>query len=158
MTMQTSHEPPLPPSGTLGKLQRLKHDGAYSVAELREFIANMRGRSPQEVLGLVSSSQLIRATVLATFGCIVLMAIFTVIPYALSGAPKVVKSNEPVTPAEAKPAEPVTPVATGVTSPMPDNEPDATKAAKALNLDEVKSSDPAVNPLDKDLDKLLDGK
>jgi hypothetical protein len=147
---------PTPSRGLVGDLKRAKREGGASLAELREFVAGMRGRSPQEVLGMVSASALIQATVQATLGCIVLIALWT-------GASYMAKQNEPkkgAKPTAVKTEEkPATPVAPAVAEAKPANkEPDPAAAAKALNIDEVKTADPNVNPLDKDLDKLLDGK
>lgn len=64
------------------KLRRLGADVAASGDELREFLQQFRGKSPQEVLGLVASSGLVRATCMAAAGCVVLVAVFTVLPYA----------------------------------------------------------------------------
>src|SRR4051812_40802069 len=70
-------------------VRRIQEHGSLSVDELREFLATMRGKSPQEVLGLVASSDLLRATVQATVACILLLAVATVGPYFLyAGAPK----------------------------------------------------------------------
>jgi hypothetical protein len=64
------------------KLRRLGADVVASGDELREFLQQFRGKSPQEVLGLVASSGLVRATCMAAAGCVVLVAVFTVLPYA----------------------------------------------------------------------------
>ena len=53
----------LQPTG--GGLKRLVADGSESVAELREFMGSLRGKSVQEVLGAVANSSLIRSTLLA---------------------------------------------------------------------------------------------
>ena len=53
-TKPTSDEPATPGFGIARDLQQLKTHSAASVAELREFLAQMRGRRPQEVLGLVA--------------------------------------------------------------------------------------------------------
>lgn len=153
-----------PGSGTMTNLARLKRDGSYSLAELQEFIAQMRGRSPQEVLGMVSASELVRSIGLATLGCIVLMAVLTVGPYMLGKrAPATVTpeatASANTTPPAASPAstDEVPPTATAATDTIP-SAADPSAAAKALNIDEVKTAPADVNPLDTDLDKLLDGK
>lgn len=162
MTTTSPHEPPASHSqGSISKMKRLHDDGKHSVAELREFIAQMRGRSPQEVLGMVSSSALIRATVQATLGTLILFAIFTIGPYFWAQKQSV--AVKPAAAVESVAAQPAAPVANVTPSSPTDNnplpgEPDAAKAAKALDIGETKTADPNVNPLDKDLDKLLDGK
>ncbi len=147
-------------TGAASSLKRLQRDGGHSLDELREFLGQLRGRSPQEVLGIVTASHLIRAVLQATLGCIIVMAIFTIIPYFIGG--KEAASKPQASPATASPDETTTTndAATNTTndSVTPSNDPDPTKAAKALDIDEAKPADPNINPLDKDLDKLLDGK
>jgi len=162
-----------------GEFRNLKQHGSATVVELREFVAQMRGKSPREMLGAVAESGLVRATIQATIGCVILTAIFTVGPYYVWGGK-----------AEAKPAGPAKSVkdTSNSTAQTPDkNDPvnesgsanastggsaktakskngelpgpdDLEKAAKKLGIGEAKSADPKVNPLDKDLDFLLDKK
>jgi pyruvate/2-oxoglutarate dehydrogenase complex dihydrolipoamide acyltransferase (E2) component len=150
-------------SGAVSSLARLKRDGGHTLAELQEFLAQMRGRSPQEVLGMVSASELIRGILLATLGCVLLIAVFTVVPYVLRGDQTAAnKSNETEPSAAAKKDETTSPgAATPAVATKGDSAtaatPDVEAAAKALDIDEVKTANPNVNPLDKDLDKLLDG-
>jgi hypothetical protein len=147
-----------PTQGVLGGLSRVKRDGAHSLQELQEFVAQMRGRSPQEVLGMVSASELVRGIVLATVGCVVLLAAFTVVPYALRDKDAAAKASAaPAAPTKTAGPSTATTPAIASTDEKTDKTPDASAAAKALNIDEVKTADPSVNPLDKDLDKLLDG-
>lgn len=149
-------------------MRGLKTNGSASMEELRDFLANLKGRNPQEVIGIVSSSLLIQSMVLATVGTIVVMGVFTIVPYWIYGPLKAepVAAHAPpaanaaaaapaATPAAGKTAE----TATAKTS---DSEnpalPDAAKAAKTLGLDETKAADPTKNPLESspNLDKLLD--
>ena len=147
-------------------MQRLKSDAGQTAEEVRDFIANLKGRSPQEVLGAVSESGLVQATVQATFGCVVLLAALTVVPWAM-------KSDEPVVAAESEPpasestvevsdasaTEPAAEVASMESQPgneSPSNS-DAARAAAAMKIDETVVTDPKTNPLDGNLDKLLDG-
>lgn len=153
-----------------GEFRRLKESSAFTVDELREFLAKMRGKSPQEVLGLVASSDLLRATVQATIGCIVLLALMTVGPYYLySGAKPAKDVGQKPQPTAAQPAAAATPpAATAETEKKPDvgstanaaatnpNQPNLEKAAKKMGMDETKVTDPKKNPLENNLDKLLD--
>lgn len=160
MTTQTPHEPAAHGTGVGGSLSRIKRDGGHTLAELQEFLAQMRGRSPQEVLGMVSASELVRGIVLATIGCVVLIGVFTIIPYALRDDKAAAKSppSKDAAPAPSdKGAANAAPAVASSGSKTP-SDTDLDAAAKALNIDEVKAAPPDVNPLDKDLDKLLDGK
>ncbi len=151
-------------SGVMGNLSRIKRDSSYTLAELQAFLAEMRGRSPQEVLGMVSTSELVRGIALATVGCVVLIGVLTVVPYALRDTtaaatkPADAETQAPAATSETTAASTTAPVvADGDTKKQP-SEADLGAAAKALNIDEVKTADPSINPLDKDLNKLLDGK
>lgn len=165
-TREHLEQQPKPSGGIKSDMQRLKSDAGATAEEVRDFIANLKGRSPQEVLGAVSESGLVQATVQATFACVVLLAALTVVPWAL-------KTEEPVVAAEAEPATPTatdeasdnstTEPEAGVASTKPragDDSPsdsDAARAAAAMKIDETVVTDPKTNPLDGNLDKLLDG-
>jgi hypothetical protein len=93
-------------ASTKADLRVLKSNSTATVQELQEFLRELRGKSPQEMLGVVASSQLIRATILSVV--LVTGAIFalTAIPYFFGDEP----APEPiatVTPAAAVPAAPV---------------------------------------------------
>ena len=68
-----------PVAGIAKDLRRLKTDGSASAEELRQFISQLRGRSPQEVMGVVAQSDLFRSILLAAAGCAVLLVALTVI-------------------------------------------------------------------------------
>ncbi|HUY33624.1 MAG TPA: hypothetical protein VMV69_12815 [Pirellulales bacterium] len=68
--------------GIVRDIQRIQSGSTATADELRDFIRQFKGRSPQEVLGVVAQSGLTRAVATATIGCVVLMAIFTAGPYA----------------------------------------------------------------------------
>ena len=124
------------------------------------FLGTLRGKSPQEVIGIVSSSLLIQSTAIATAITIVLMAAFTVGPYLIWGPPKGIPAQAP-----AAAVAPTTPTTAAVTSAAKaEAKSDGTlssentaKAVKAMGMDETKTADPKANPLEKDFDKLLDG-
>ena len=61
---------------------RLRENGAASVAELREFLSKMRGKPPQEVLGLIAQSGLARAMFLSTLIMVALLLVTTALPFA----------------------------------------------------------------------------
>jgi len=140
----------------------LKTNGHAPLDELREFLAALKGRNPQEVIGIVSSSLLIQSMVLATIGTVVFMAVFTVVPYWLYGplkagptAAHAPPAAPPATPAAGKTADASATKTSDSDSPA---QADAAKAAKTLGLDETKAADPSKNPLESspNLDKLLD--
>lgn len=166
-TREHLEQQPKPSSGIKGDMQRLKSDAGATAEEVRDFIANLKGRSPQEVLGAVSESGLIQATVQATFACIVLLVALTVVPWwfddGLTDGERaaVVMTAEMVADSASAEAE----VATDSTSESTQDSPssdtptdnDAARAAAAMKIDETVVTDPKTNPLDGNLDKLLDG-
>jgi len=167
------NEPQPAPFGVARDLQRLTADGTATAAELREFLGQMRGRRPQEVLGLVAGSGLVKSMLVATLGCVVLLAGLTVIPYFLyhRGPKPAVKAADAkaaaAAPAEAAAAKTPASTADADASPVPAaaaETPAATtappehvqRAIKAMGMDETKVADPKKNPLEHSLDKLLD--
>ena len=154
--------------GVARDVKRLKSDGAATVAELREFLGQMQGKSPQEVLGMVAKSGLTRSIGLATLLFVVLLVALTVIPYALdrrvagASAPAADKGaaakQEAAGPRESKPAE--GPAGTPSAMRAGDSkvaQPKGDRALDALGIGETRVADPDKNPLEDKLDGLLDG-
>ena len=142
------------------ELRNLQANGSASLSELREFLAGLKGRKPQEVIGIVSASLLFQSLALSCLATIAILAVFTVGPYLVYGPPKpkeaaakpAAATSPPAAATDAKAATPHTSPAT------PATQPDAAKAAKVMGLDETKAADPKKNPLDKpNIDNLLDG-
>jgi hypothetical protein len=171
-----SRDLPSSPLGNVGptrELRNLHANGSASLGELREFLAGLKGRKPQEVIGIVSASLLAQSMVLATLATIALLAVFTVGPYLLYGPSKAKSAADKAGgKAAAKPAsgsQSATAGATTNSSATNDGSKgkveasaspgvDVERATKALGIDETKPSDPKKNPLDSpNLDKLLDG-
>ena len=147
--------------GTLSDLKHLQSNTQATVGELREFLGQLKGRSPQEVMGIIAQSSLVQGIAAATAGCVVLLAVFTIVPYFMSdgSSPGPGSGQNNGTPAVAS---------------VPDNseadtqqddgretdtnsEPDLKSAADAMGISEAAEADPETNPLDSKLDKLLDG-
>lgn len=145
------------PRGVVKDVQRLRQNGSASVAEIREFLSRMKGRSPEEVLGIVTSSGLVKGIMLSTIAFIGVIALFTFVPYAISGPPRPKEKPKPVAQAPAKTSEPTAAKTTAhVAAKSPANTgPDTKNIGKALGIDEVKGTDPKDAP---DLDNLLDKK
>lgn len=133
-------------------MKRLSTDAALTTAELRDFVRSLKGRSPQEVMGIVSSSALAQAVVGSTIGSIVLIGALTIVPFVWYGPPKA-KAAKPTAAAEPEPPKPEASRTTAA-SDTPSEE-DVRKASKAMGLDETKMADPKKNPLD-NFDNLLD--
>jgi hypothetical protein len=72
------HRASKPASGPAGKVMRdfkqLQESGGASVEELRDFLHSMKGKNPQEMLGTVAQSNLVRSTFLSVVICSLLLA------------------------------------------------------------------------------------
>jgi hypothetical protein len=153
-------EPSTRPRGLAGDFRRLSTDGAASAAELREFVGQMRGRSPQDVLGLVAGNSLMQSMAITTIATAVLLVVFTVIPYFLfDGEQAAKKSAKPTQATAATTAAPSnnSTAAPAAATPEQTAQDNQQKAVEALGIGETKTSDPSTVPLDP-LDKLLDDK
>ena len=165
-TREQLEKPPATSPGIAADMKRLKSDSASTAEEVRAFIANLKGRSPQEVLGAVSESGLVHATIQATFACVIVLVAFTVIPWAWNVDAIV------ATAAESQPTESTaegeasentgtdSQSEAGATTRSETDSPntsDAARAAAAMKIDETVVTDPKSNPLDGNLDKMLDG-
>ncbi len=138
---------------TKSVVKRLSTDAATTTAELRDFVRGLKGRSPQEVMGIVASNALTQAVIGSTIGTLVLLAVLTV-PFAF-GKPTKAKSTKPAAATDVEPAKSNSASAkTSSTGDTPSEE-DIKKASKAMGLDETKTADPKKNPLDS-FDNLLD--
>jgi hypothetical protein len=161
--------PPANPLGVARDMRRLKADSSASAAELAEFMKQFRGKRPQEVLGLVAQSGLVRATGLATVATVALMAAFTVIPYAWAKAfppatkPAKAAAATDSTDAAATPAAgpastsaQTTPAGDGGAAVTDAEQPDVSpETMERLGIGETKETDPSYNPLEESADDLL---
>ncbi len=156
------------PRGAFKDVKRLQTDGVASVEELREFLGQLKGKSPQEMLGIVAESGLVKGMVTATVGTVALLFVFTIGPWAygeLAGEPaqqravvtptptQDASSQEPVDPATQAAAAAAAVGDPGSQSPsaVPGSQPDLGAATKALGIGQTKTGEP-------DLDSLLNKK
>ncbi len=147
--MSRKSNPPL--ASTRAELRNLRNNSQATVAELKAFLAEMKGRSPQEMLGMVSGNPLFRATVQSCVLLLVILAALTVVPYLTREK----STSKPAAEKQAPPpAEPATEAAApgepaAVAEPAPE-------AAETLGVGEEKQAPPEVNPLDADTGNFLD--
>lgn len=140
------------PVGVKGDVHRLRENSAEVAADLTAFVARMKGRSPTEVLGEIAQSTLTNGLVVATVWTLILMVVLTILPYGMTKAfppAKPLAADASAAPAASTPAAAEQP-AKGETSKVAGsnaNDPDG-KLLKKLNMDETKTADPKVNPLD----------
>lgn len=147
---------------------------AISAEEMREFLAGIRELDPQQIMGAGGEGNLARSIGAATVATVILMVALTLGPYAwkqwtggegkdAQARPAEKEAAPPVAAAEAEPAKAAAePAVAEKTTPEkgPANaEPNQRLSAKTLErlgVDEVKTADPNVNPLETRLDDLLD--
>lgn len=151
-----------PPRGLVGDIHRARTGAKASAEELRAFVRDFRGRSPQEMLGLVAASNLIQATLLATVITFIFMAGFTVGPYMMKKAypvaAKTSKKPAASAPAPSASAAPAPVAATATAAPLPvatGTGPATPDVLNTLGIGETKASDPKKNPLEAGGDDLL---
>lgn len=150
------------PSGVASDLRRLNSEGGASAAELRDFLSRLKGRSPQEMMGVAAESDLFRSILTATAGCLVVLVVLTVVPYAFSDR-STSHNEKPATTPLAQPASSETSAAAKPAAVAPEQTaadsgaPDLERAAEAMGIGGTTEADPNSNPLDSKLDKLLDG-
>lgn len=139
----------------MSDMKRLKTDASATTGELRAFIRGLKGRSPQEVMGIVAGNALTQGMVTATIGCVVMLAVLTV-PFAFGSAKNKAKSKPVAASAESEVTkDDATSTKSATANGDTPSEEDLKRASKAMGLDETKSADPKKNPLDS-FDNLLD--
>ena len=143
---------PKPLASTKGEMRQLKQNTSATAAELKAFLAEFKGRSPQEMLGIVAASRLIRALALSTVIVIVGILVFTAIPYFMRDTETAAAEPTPKPVAEV-PAEEPAPTPEPVAEEAPPAEADLSK----LGVTEEKEAPPDVNPLETKGDDFLDG-
>lgn len=143
--MSAESDPPL--VSTRAELRNLRNNSQATVDELKAFLAEMKGKSPQEMLGMVATNQLFRATIHSLILIGGLIAIFTVIPY-LTREEAPVETEPEVTENSAPAEEPAAPEEEPVEEPA--------DPLEKLGVGEEKQAPPEVNPLDGNTDSFLD--
>jgi hypothetical protein len=172
MDLHRKTSDPILRASLAGQIRQARQGSIATANELKDFLHAVKGHSPDQLLGVVAQSELIRATITATIAAAILMAILTVGPYLMGAAPVTThppqeKKEAPA--AVATPAAPATPAAatgpdgkpvdpTAVTIPgdKPTG-PSKDDIAKKLGVNEAKTADPKSNPLDGKGDDLLKG-
>ena len=148
-----SDSTPHPTVSIASDLKKIRRNTAASSHEIREFLAQMRGKSPQEMLGMLASSSLVKCTLQSGIGWLVVIVVFTLGPWLWSminpPTPKVAQppaATAAVTPTAAAPA-PAEPKAAEPTPPA--------KVTEKLGIGETKEAPANQNPLEKASDDLL---
>jgi hypothetical protein len=64
-----------------GEMARLKAGSRATMEELQEFLGEVRGKNPQQVMGLVAASGLTQGIILSTLATALVLFAFTAVPY-----------------------------------------------------------------------------
>ena len=160
-----SEEPIVEPiASPKGDFKKLGRNSQAVVVELREFLANLKGKSPKEMMGAVAESSLAQSLLISTLIMTVLVFAFSAIPYFLKDDQEAVqasgkgsavqKETDGQAPSQSDSGE----SSSGESGESKDADSAKTpeqKAADILGVGEV--ADPDSNPLDSGGDDLLDG-
>ena len=160
-----SEEPIVEPiASPKGDFKKLGRNSQAVVGELREFLANLKGKSPKEMMGAVAESSLAQSLLISTVMMTILVFALSAIPYLLKDEQASAEAAEKGTTAEDNRAEQSNaPSGAGESSSSeagavqetaPSKTPEQ-KTADILGVGEV--ADPDSNPLDSGGDDLLDG-
>jgi hypothetical protein len=159
---ESSEDPPQPMANPKSELRNLRSSSNATVAELKSFLKQLQGRSPQEMLGIVAASQLFRAICISTMIVLAGGLLLTAIPFAIgAGKPREkAPSGKSGQPSAAEPAIPRP--ASNPTAPSPPDQEANPLAPTAPNLSnlgvtEEKQASPNKNPLENKRDNFLDG-
>ena len=134
-------------ASTAADLRELKGNSRATVQELQDFLRELKGKSPQEMLGVVAASQLARSLALSSALVGGGILLFTAIPYFLGG-------DEKAPPAAAPAAEPAPAPAPPAVEPAPVEEKKPDPLSK-LGVGEELAAPPDENPLENKGDDFL---
>ena len=160
------NEPPLSPAPAEQDPLTAAGPDDRQVAEIRKFLDGLQERTPQEAIGMSGDGDLIRYLVVAIVASIALAFAGTALPYFWldtdpttavrkknSAAEEGAAATGTVADAAVSTADPTTTAVTpsGETVANPD------QVLESLGVGEARQADPKKNPLEDNLDKLLDG-
>lgn len=133
-------------ASTKADLRELRDNSRATVGEIQAFLRELKGKSPQEMLGVVAASNLFRSIVLSTALVAGSILLFTAIPYFMQG-------EEKPAPVTEKPSPRLAPENT-LEGSAPAVEP-APDPLSALGVGEELSAPPTINPLEDKGDDFL---
>ena len=143
-------------------LNQLGKNSKAVVGELREFLANLKGKSPKEMMGAVAESNLVQSLLISTLAMAILVFSLSAIPYYFKQRAELIqavqKARESLEKTKEAEANPSVSEETSSGEGTENTEAPKTaeqKTAEILGVGEV--ADPNANPLDSKGDDLLDG-
>lgn len=127
-------------------LRELRDNSRATVGEIQAFLRELKGKSPQEMLGVVAASNLFRSLALSTGLVVSGILLFTAIPYFMGSDEKQAPVSKPPTPVEAPLETPKT--VEPASEPAPD-------PLSKLGVGEELAAPPNTNPLENKGDDFL---
>jgi hypothetical protein len=147
--------------GIAADIRSVKHNGSASITELREFMRSLKGRKPQEAMEIASSNGLIRGLIISTSGFLVVLFVFTLIPFFLNEDEVVTQQGITPTSTNARDTQESNTAADAGTQVGTDSSQTSTaqgdELLDKLQIGETKTADPDANPLDGQFNDLLEG-
>lgn len=143
-------------ASTTADLREMRNNSRETMAELQAFLRELKGKSPQEMLGLVAGSQLVRCLGLSTILVAGTILIFTAVPYFLAKDEAPVAAQSAAAPGSA-PAPAAVPVPAAPETPPVEVKPapPAADAISNLGIGGEISAPPDKNPLETRHDDFL---
>ncbi|MFT5126258.1 MAG: hypothetical protein ACI9TH_001048 [Kiritimatiellia bacterium] len=147
-----------PMSSVVSDVKNARRNSGAVAGEVREFLAQMQGRSPQEMLGMIAQSSLIKCTIQAVFVMLAVLVVFTIIPYGLEklrgGDAAKAKAAPEVAQPVVVPEKPAT-AASVDAAPATENSDEPDDLLDKLGVGETKVAPAKENPLDGGADDLF---
>lgn len=135
-------------ASTKADLRELRGNSQATVKEVQEFLRELKGKSPQEMLGLVTASGLFRSILIATALVVAGILLFTAIPFFMADEESQTKPEGTVQPNEEPAPESVVPVPQPETNTGPE-------PADTLGIGDELPAPADVNPLENTGDDFL---
>ena len=135
-------------ASTKADLRELRSNSQATVQEIQAFLRELKGKSPQEMLGAVASNSLFRSLIISTAIIVGGILLFTAIPY-LTADEKPVNPVADNVPAKEKPEPAAVPE-----TPVPET-PAAPDPLSKLGVGEEIAAPPGTNPLEDKGDDFL---
>lgn len=132
---------------------------------IRQFVAELKSRSPEEVMGEAATSKLTGSVIKAAVAWIGSLLVLTVVVFLLGGGPdsRNVASEANEKPAAAEPANVETPAESQAATSQGPADTDTSaegstveQAADAMGIRETKDADAKTESMENRLDKILD--
>lgn len=130
-------------ASTKADLRELKSNSSATVKELQEFLRQLKGKSPQEMMGVVAASDLMRSLALSSSSVFGAILLFTAIPYFF-GDEKKIEATRAKTSAPTAEPEKVVPEPEAKQDPL-----------SSLGVGEELTAPPNENPLENKGDDFL---